>query len=606
MAVNASIQVHAHRREEFLKIFREQATKKDPQTQAVCELIQSEVGEDLDTPRTFHCHLKYKFPSREDAERLLQKRENHNSQCCTDIFLHGPSEDWGKVLKAAASTIVVQCWLVASSPNSALPNPKCTRPDGEEWLCLNAKVTVQPEQREELLKVLEHARSSSIQEEALCVEYQYGESLLDPNTFLVHQAYNGHEGGKEGFDKHAETAHYQQWNAFSDAHEPIVEAYRFRLSEYLLPVRQLNAYRNILLLDGGNGHELKQRGIIAEDGSFFAGMLANEVHPEIVKAVHHDFCNCGCEVLTTNSFVTVPQRVEESMFSTTTTAFDDCHQRSNQEASVQKRTQDLIRAAVECARSAATEFEASKNKNRQAIRVAGTVPPLTECYIASAVPNDIFHLVSSYEIIILTLREAGVDLLLAETLSTVREGVAVTRALSQVTTTKTNTTPLWLSFTIDDFAEPPRLRSGEFLEEAVTAVLDEAKQSGIQLEAIGINCASPKAVTEGVVCLNAILPNQDLQSVPRVLAYANAFQTTTSEWLASQRKDDDEGIKLPADLGKRKPHVSEYDKDGVILPKAYADYVSQWIDSGASIVGGCCGCSPMHLKVVRDMIDNRN
>jgi len=61
----------------------------------------------------------------------------------------------------------------------------------------------------------------------------------------------------------------------------------------------------ITILDGGTGHELKQRGI-SSDGSFFAGVLANERNQAMVEGVHCDFLNNGCDVVTTNSFVAVP------------------------------------------------------------------------------------------------------------------------------------------------------------------------------------------------------------------------------------------------------------------------------------------------------------
>ena len=31
-------------------------------------------------------------------------------------------------------------------------------------------------------------------------------------------------------------------------------------------------------------------------------------------------------------------------------------------------------------------------------------------------------------------------------------------------------------------------------------------------------------------------------------------------------------------------------------PKAYSKYVLDWINTGASIIGGCCEISPEHIK----------
>ena len=36
----------------------------------------------------------------------------------------------------------------------------------------------------------------------------------------------------------------------------------------------------------------------------------------------------------------------------------------------------------------------------------------------------------------------------------------------------------------------------------------------------------------------------------------------------------------------------------------YSMAAKDWIDNGATIVGGCCGTSPEHIKKIRDLIDN--
>ena len=57
------------------------------------------------------------------------------------------------------------------------------------------------------------------------------------------------------------------------------------------------------ILDGGMGHELKLRGV--SDGTFVAGLLANENNCSIVESIHEDYLDAGCDVITTNSFVAV-------------------------------------------------------------------------------------------------------------------------------------------------------------------------------------------------------------------------------------------------------------------------------------------------------------
>ena len=67
---------------------------------------------------------------------------------------------------------------------------------------------------------------------------------------------------------------------------------------------------NIIILDGGMGHELKLRGV--SDGTFLAGVLANEKKNcnndndvDVVESIHEDYLIPGCDIITTNSFVAV-------------------------------------------------------------------------------------------------------------------------------------------------------------------------------------------------------------------------------------------------------------------------------------------------------------
>ena len=38
---------------------------------------------------------------------------------------------------------------------------------------------------------------------------------------------------------------------------------------------------------------------------------------------------------------------------------------------------------------------------------------------------------------------------------------------------------------------------------------------------------------------------------------------------------------------------------GDITPQAYADFAQKWAASGAGMIGGCCGISPEHLKLIK-------
>jgi Homocysteine S-methyltransferase len=150
--------------------------------------------------------------------------------------------------------------------------------------------------------------------------------------------------------------------------------------------------------------------------------------------------------------------------------------------------------------------------------------------------------------------------------------------------------------------------------------------------------------------ISAALPvlREALPATVRVGAYANGFRRTTSEWLHEQRADStaeppqldrDPGAGCSSLFGCIKPltdgkrlacnrpklgrekgpmpatllsisstqqtsdvvslhHVGDY-QEGVITPEAYARFAAEWVAMGASIVGGCCGVGPEHIRVLK-------
>eukprot|EP00986_Skeletonema_menzelii_P010089 scaffold4772_cov145-Skeletonema_menzelii.AAC.7 len=329
----------------------------------------------------------------------------------------------------------------------------------------------------------------------------------------------------------------------------------------------------VIVLDGGMGHELKSRGI--SDGSFVAGVLANEnlLQASTVEAIHYDYLAAGCDVITTNSFVAVPRRMRECGLAT-------------DEPSAFHRAAVLIRSAVDRAR-AATQIIAHDGKMPQK-QIAGCIPPLTECYFGDQVPT-IEDMIPEYVMIVSTLIDCKVDIFLCETLSTCREAIAILRALSQ---SNSRNIPIWVSYTIkDDISN--ELRSGDSLMDACSQIIKLASSLKLPLEAIGVNCSSPSAISKALLCISPLVSGSGL----KLCAYGNCFQTTTSEWMASLNGDNDKQKE-----SKRVTSAEEYDHNGYLLPEAYARYAREWAALGAQIIGGCCGSRPQHMKQVASIL----
>jgi S-methylmethionine-dependent homocysteine/selenocysteine methylase len=189
-------------------------------------------------------------------------------------------------------------------------------------------------------------------------------------------------------------------------------------------------------------------------------------------------------------------------------------------------------------------------------RVAGSMSPLADCYRPDLSPPSSVAAREHAEMAA-ALAAAGCDLLLCETFPHEEEAlIAAAAAVSTGIET-------WLS---------------------VSAGPDANLLTPEQVRVVGM-----RAVDHGVraVLINCVPAAETLRFVEPLAhvglpfgAYANAG-----------RPDDLIGWEsLPTDGGAAR----------------YAEYARTWVRAGATIIGGCCGTSPAHLRVVRDVLTPRS
>jgi len=274
----------------------------------------------------------------------------------------------------------------------------------------------------------------------------------------------------------------------------------------------------------------------------------------------------------------------------------ECGLASDDEPSAFHRAALLIRSSVDRAKASVAKFEDGKITQKQK-KIAGCVPPLTECYFGDKVPT-IEEMVPEYHMIVSTLVDCKVDIILCETLSTTREAVSILQALSKI---KSQQIPVWVNFTIKD-DNPNELRSGDSLVDACSQIIKLTASLGLPLEAIGINCSSPSAISKALPCISPLVKGSDV----KLCAYGNCFQTSTSQWMASLKEegddDDDDDDAQNKASEKVVKSAKDYDHNGYLLPEAYARYSNEWADLGVQIIGGCCGSRPQHMKQVVSML----
>ena len=157
-----------------------------------------------------------------------------------------------------------------------------------------------------------------------------------------------------------------------------------------------------------------------------------------------------------------------------------------------------------------------------------------------------------------------VDLWLAETQSSIAEATAAAASVAG------DNRPLWISFTLDDDpAVPPRLRSGEGVAAAAAAAV------GLGAGALLFNCSQPERMAAAIAAAVAAVPG-----LP-VGAYANAFPAIPDDHEAN---DALFGIRTDLD------------------PDGYCTFASAWVDSGATMIGGCCGVGPEQIAALSERL----
>ena len=299
------------------------------------------------------------------------------------------------------------------------------------------------------------------------------------------------------------------------------------------------------------GHQLKAMGIKIEGevgtlSRFLGVALANSTQPDLVRDAHVAYIDAGAEVITTNSYAVIPGCLK---------LCEDVP-----EHALDAKVRELVGAAGRAARAAVA---ARPGKN---VRVAGCLPPLAESYRADKV--GAFEANRAQYALIAESVAPYADLFLCETMSTAAEAAAAAAAARAVDGDR----PVWVSYTLRDapptgvggrmpaLGAAPALRSGESIDEALAA-LDAAGVLG-GVEGFLVNCCSPEATSAAIPVLKALAPPG-----AHVGAYANGFVTA------------DSGTGAYRDLS----------------PDEYLAFAADWVASGASVVGGCCGIFPDHI-----------
>jgi len=312
----------------------------------------------------------------------------------------------------------------------------------------------------------------------------------------------------------------------------------------------------ILILDGPMGTMIQNENLKEEDyrGKKFESSsvplkgnndILNLTQEKIIYDIHTKYLSAGADIIETNTFN-----------STKTSQFDyKCEDFSY----------DLNFSGGKIARKAVDDF-LIKNPN-EIKYVAGVLGPTNRtCSMSPDVNNPGFRNISfdelynDYEKSSEALIEAGVDVIMVETVFDTLNAKAALSGIGGACKKSKKNVPIMISATITDLSG--RTLSGQTIEAFYNSILHVDPLS------VGLNCAlGPKELEPYVIELDRI--SESFISVHPNAGLPNAF--------------------------------GEYDE----TPDSMANFAKKWSQNGyINIIGGCCGATPDHINLMAQKVRN--
>ncbi len=306
----------------------------------------------------------------------------------------------------------------------------------------------------------------------------------------------------------------------------------------------------VLVLDGAMGTMIQEYKFTEEDyrGSRFANYehplqgnndLLTLTQPEAIQTIHEKYLAAGADIIETNTF------------SCTTIAMADYYM----EDLVYELNYEATRIALKAAEKY-TLLDPSKPRY-----VAGSIGPTNRTASLSPDVNNPGYRAVSFEDLRIAYRQqvealldAGVDILLVETVFDTLNAKAALYAIDEVKAERNIATPVMVSGTITDASG--RTLSGQTAEAFLISIAHS------DLLSVGFNCA---------LGAKALLPHLE------VLAKKAPFGVSAHP-----------NAGLPNAFGG-------YDESAAEM----AAQIQEYVDLGlVNIVGGCCGTRPSHIEAI--------
>ena len=235
----------------------------------------------------------------------------------------------------------------------------------------------------------------------------------------------------------------------------------------------------MIFLDGALGSILLDRANKSSSGLWSAQFLLDD--PEAIKSLYEEYIGVGSDLITTNTYSTIPSYLNKEKISA--------------------KMPELIDIAGKLAKEVGDRHEH--------VRVAGSLPPLEESYRPDLVLTE-GEALPIYKTLIEGLLPY-VDIFLCETISSIQETQNVLKALDLYN----KEIPIWLSWTLKE-DKKDLIRSGESIEEAFKFA------EKYNPEAYLFNCTDPNAISSGLEVLQR-LTDKPIGGYPNVFSVPDGW-----------------------------------------------------------------------------------
>lgn len=308
------------------------------------------------------------------------------------------------------------------------------------------------------------------------------------------------------------------------------------------PIKNLLNQKNFIIVDGALASELQRRGCDLNDSLWSAKVLFEQ--PELIRQVHFDYFKAGADCAITASYQATPLGFAKKGI--------------NLNDSIA-----LVQKSVELAQQAKQQYLSELDQPKPLL-IAGSVGPYgayladgseyTGAYQLSEEAFMEFHYVR-----IKALIDANVDLLACETLPSFTEIKALTKVIKQFPKIS-----CWFSFTLKD---DQHLSDGTPL-----SLVIEYLNNIEQIASVGINCIALEKVTRSLNVLNK------LTSKP-LIVYPNSgevYDPLIKQWHPNPQHNC-----------------------------TFANQLTNWIESGAKLIGGCCQTTPNDIANIAKFLQDK-